>query len=327
MEQQIEEKKVQFGGGGLPLTRRTRIRVIRMDMEFEKTCWRGMVIEHPAGWELAVASGVKEARRCTFADRFYHRLDVTWQEIDFVPQLSLLLDKHRKTAQKQSVKCQDVTGLPAGWEGVVQDTQGGVVVRAARFFAKEKVLAEAALVWPERRDRQLEAAVLERLRPGEKGKEQLWQAMGLSVTIGAEYELQDAKAPVGKTEWEFAAGAGKGKEEALVTVTRLAMPKYWLDGPLRDWLAEQVPATAGQVRQDAVRFNDHRAEQVLSAERIGLIASWRGLRHYRLDVAWLCPTEQRVYHVTCRQRRRDAEVTMPASLRIRCCRAGTGAQG
>ena len=278
-----------------------------------------MEILHPPGWELAVASGVDESRRCTFADRLYHRLDVRWQELDFMPNLSLVLDKYRRRTQAETRKFKELGSAPAGWQGLVQTTmEGSQVVHAVRFFKPERLMAEVALVWPEKRDHGLEAEILAGLRPeGKARSERLWRAMGMSLSLARRFELRTSKAPVGKVEWTFTTGR---KNDVELTVRRIAMPKYWLNGALRDWLADQPPSQNRQIRQDHVRFNAHRAERLFSCGRITPLASLLGRRQYRMDLAWLCPIEDRVYHVTCCQPRRDEDISVPPSLVIRCCR-------
>lgn len=287
-------------------------------------------MRHPAAWELAVASGAGEDRRCTFADREYQRLEVQWRELPFAPKVEILLEKHRRAAQDKSVPCRDLNDLPEGWAGLCQDPplepRRGVVVRAVKAFdlGKTNVLAEVTIVWPAKRDVELEKQILVGVRPAPEGPTKLWRAMGLEVELAKEFNLVEMKAPVGKVEWTFHAG---GKKDARVTVTRLAMPKYWLNGPLRDWLGEQVPVLAEKRREEPCEINSHRGELVLSEQPLHVLASWRGWKRCRLDVAWLCPEQERVYHVLCVQPRRDADLTLPASLRVGCCRAGQSQAG
>ena len=41
---------------------------------------------------------------------------------------------------------------------------------------------------------------------------------------------------------------------------------------------------------------------------------------FRLDAAWQCPRESRLYHVRRTQISRDAEISLPQDLKIHCCR-------
>ena len=292
-------------------------------------------MRHPAAWELAGASGPTEEKRCTFADREFQRLEVLWRELPAMPKVDLLLEKHRKAAQDQKAACRDLAGLPEGWQGFYQEQRQephanrGVVVRAARGFdapeGQAKVLAEATLVWPDGRQADLERRILEGIAPAPQGATRLWRAMGLEVELARAFDLAQMQAPVGKVEWTF--DAEGGETGVKITVARLAMPRYWLDGPLRDWLAAQAPLTAEALRQEACDVNGHRGELALRVQRPDWLWRWRRGRPYRLDVAWLCPAEERVYHITCRQHRPDAALAMPESLRVSCCRAGAPGRG
>ena len=79
----------------------------------ERTCWRGLSVEHPAAWELSLASGAGEPGRIGFADRRYTRLEVAWREVDFVPNLELMMDKYRqrKTRRADEVKFEPLGGM------------------------------------------------------------------------------------------------------------------------------------------------------------------------------------------------------------------------
>ena len=81
-------------------------------MEFDLTCWRGMGIKHPPSWELSTASALGEPGRCAFSDRLYQRLDVRWKSLKYVPNLDLMLKKHRrKESGHDDVKLSDLNGM------------------------------------------------------------------------------------------------------------------------------------------------------------------------------------------------------------------------
>jgi len=292
-----------------------------MQRELERTLWRGMEIGHPPQWELAVASGVDEPGRTAFADRYLHRLDVRWRPLKYVPNLDKMLERHRRKADKdQKLKLSDLTGGPPEWRGVVRQTPGGTVVHAGRFFREARLLVEAAVVWPKKRNRVLENAVLASIRPQgqEKAKRRDWQAMGLSLTAPEGFELRTSAAKVGKVRWEFDTGRRNGPQ---LTVERIALPEYWLTAPLREWLGEQLGGEWKQVRQDPASFGPHRGERLLSRVKLGPLDSLRGRRRLRVDAAWQCPVEGRVYHVSYVKTCRAEELSLPAGFAVRCCRA------
>jgi len=278
-----------------------------------------MQVDHPAHWELAWASGPDEPGRLTFADRRYHRLDLRWQPLRFIPRLELLLTKYRQAKKGEEVEILDLDPCPSPWQGVVRRTDDGQVVRAVRFFRDARRLVETTVVWPGSRDPRVEERILTSVRPQEaQSGRLLWQAMGVSLRLGEEFRLQQHSAKVGCISWDFAAGRKKTLRE--LRVERIALPEFWLDKPMREWLEEQLPSEYEPLRQEMVIIGRHRAERLISSAKAGRLTFLRGVRQYRLDLGWLCPTESRVYHVTYRLTSPDQDLALPASFELTCCR-------
>ena len=288
-----------------------------MTAELVETSWRRMRVSHPADWEMAVASGLEEPGRCAFADRHYQRLDVRWCPVTYVPNLDLILTKYRQRAN-EGLDLRELTGAPSQWRGLEHKTKAGWIAHAGRFFREVRWLTEVTIVWPGRRDRRLENQILESIHPeSPQADPRLWQAMGLSVVLGRDFELHSSWAPIGRVRWVFRTADKHGPELAI---ERLAMPDAWLDVPLRDWLAAQVPLAAHTRRQEMTIYNSHRGERLITWSRAGRLASLRGRRKVRLDMAWLCPVENRLYRISLTEVTRDEEVSLPGHLAVRCCR-------
>lgn len=289
-----------------------------MEPTLDRTSWRGMQIDHPHDWELSVASGVDEPGRLKFVDRLYERLDVRWKPLTYVPDLQKALEKYRPDADRKA-KVSDLSGAPQPWQGIVRKLPKGTVVHAGRFFRNVRWLVEATVLWPRRRNTELERTILASVQPLDPRAPVLtWQASGLSLVLGREFDLQTNQARVGRVAWTFTARAKGGPE---LTVERLAMAQYWLRQPLRDWLVEELPDRHEVIRQHVMDANGHRGEALISRGRVGRVASLRGLKEIRLDAAWQCPLEARVYHVRLKEISRDEEISLPQDLQIRCCRA------
>jgi hypothetical protein len=286
-----------------------------MATALDRTCWRGLKVDHPPHWEIARASDRDQPGRCTFSDRHYHRLDLQWRKVDYVPNLELMLEKYRLGDKGEQ---RNLSPLPTvgPWRGLLRKTDEGHVTHAMRAFAPQRLQVEATMVWPDRRDEQLEAAILASVAVDD-GQERLWQAMGISLSLSGQFDLRENTSKVGKVAWEFATSDKRGP---VLTVERVAMPEFWLKGTLREWLVHELPLRAEVVRQDAIPFNAHRADQIVSRSSISAFRTLQGIRQARLELTWLCPVENRVYHVIVTQPRRDEELSIPPSLTIRCCR-------
>lgn len=285
----------------------------------DRTCWRGLALDHPAAWELARISGPNEPARLTFSDRRYHRLDVKWLQLTRKPNLDGMLDKHRRRTSKQTrTEIRDLPNPPDPWHGIVRDAPDGQVVHVARFFNDRRWLVEAVLIWPDTRDDALQRRVLESFEAEARDADpRLWQAMGLSITLDRQFGLHECRADVGRVTWEFQTSERRSPE---LTVERLAMPEHWLDGSLRDWLRGQKPEDHRLTREGLVHVNGHRGYELLSWAKVTPIASLRGYKRVRYEQAWQCPSEGRVYHIVLTQIRRQAELTLPGALEVRCCR-------
>jgi hypothetical protein len=98
------------------------------------------------------------------------------------------------------------------------------------------------------------------------------------------------------------------------------MPDCWLNEPLEAWAVEQLPPRHVAVTSGETTFNGHAARRLLSRAKGNLAAAIRRRRPLRLDVAWLCEAENRLYHVTFSRLSRTEEVELPGSLVVRCCR-------
>jgi len=281
-----------------------------------------MRVDHPSQWEVSRISGLDEPGRCTFSDRFHQRLDLCWRPLKYVPNLELMLEKYRPTKDdKATVRCLD--DGPEHWQGLVRRPKEGTVVHAMRFFVEQRLFAEATIVWSGRRDVNLERAVLDSVQPQETNTPQRhWRAMGIDMSIASRFELHKSAAKVGRVTWRF---RDASKPPAELVVERIAMPEYWLGTSLADWLAEQVPAKLERVRDEPFICNGHRGQQLFSECRAPGLAGLRGVRQLRLDAAWLCPVENRVYHLELSRQGKQNELSFGQDIQVHCCTATAGA--
>lgn len=282
----------------------------------ERTCWRGMQMEHPAEWELALASGLEEEGRCVFADRYFQRLDVRWKNLKYVPDMKLMLEKFRQKTQEK-LEISDLKGAPEPWQGVVRKAPTGCTVNAGRFFKEQRLLVEATIVWPRKRDTGQENLILKSIAPQENKESLHWRAFGIDLLMPRRMDLLTSNARVGRITWTF--GQPKKSLPRLV-VERIAMPDYWLRQSLGDWLAQELPLRCKKIKDGPFSFNGHDGRMLLSRTKISTVSSLRGLRRIRLDAAWKCPKEDRVYRVAYMERKRERALNLPADFQMACCK-------
>ena len=280
---------------------------------FERTCWRGIEVSHPAEWEPGFLCGPDVSGRCVFVDRRFQRLEVQWRRVPREPDVTQMYDRLRRSFRDRPTSA--LTGV-TGWRGLVRHEEDGCIVHAGRHFADARCLVQAVLVWPQRRDRQVERAVLESIAPQDKGPAAEWRALGLSASVPSNYELASCSNQVGRVTWEF---HRRGRGLAGMSIERMAMEKYWLKTSLGDWLKTQLPPGYRPGRELSVNFGAHRGPQ-LHSRRTNPLRWLLGLRISRVDLAWSCPTTGMVFRVGMWQRTRG-DIDSPAHLQLHCCRA------
>jgi hypothetical protein len=283
-------------------------------MAFAHTSWAGIELDHPAEWELFRVVRKADRWRCGFTDRTHQRIDMRWRKLDYVPSLAKMLERYQEKEKKEQTA--PLTGQTAGWMGTIRQTEGGSVVNAGTFLEEAMVLVEMILVWPGKRDQELENVVLRSVRPMEvKNGTRLWQAMGLKARMSQEYDIVEYTAEAGRVEWVMGKGA---KPRQKVAMERLAMPKYWLKGTLSRWL---------RTREQKWQVLEEWNQNVSGHEAAGQRASSRGLlvdslllkKKVKTEMAWLCDKEQRVYRLACMATQRQSELALPDDVEIICC--------
>ncbi len=283
-------------------------------MELDCTIWRDVKLEHPVDWELFRMNRKDDRWRCCFADRYHQRLDLRWRRLKYVPDLNKMLERHHE--KEKADKTTVLQGQPEGWLGTVRQTEGGWIVNAGKFFENAKLLVEIVVVWPGKRDRSLENRILQGIRPAESESGlKLWKAMGMRVRLSEQYDIIEFKAEAGRVEWIFGKERKRGPR---VAIERIAMPKYWLRGTLDKWLMSQSGEWKIMSRSKEV-INGHEAA-VQKAQTRGLLVDSLVLkRKVKVEKAWLCEKEQRVYKVSCGATQRSLDIDVPEDVMVYCC--------
>jgi hypothetical protein len=288
-----------------------------MPQPLDLTCWRGLKITHPAQWELSLATGPDEPAQCVFSDRLHQRLDVRWRPVRQPFDLDPLLDKYRPPEGAQVRKLD----LPDPWRGLLRQTPEVAIVHAARFFKPVRLLAEASIVWPQKRDEATEARILADMSFVDPDLAVWpWRALGLRAQVPSEFALKSASSRVGRVTWQF---SGPPRTRQTLTIERLAMPDYWLKGTLGDWLRGELPenskfpAGARPGGKPPLTCREP-SEQLLSVSPAGTLAFLGGVRLVRIDAAWRCVAEDRVYHTALTQPSRKRQLDWPRELVVHC---------
>ncbi len=287
-----------------------------METGFQHLAWRGLEVDHPETWELIRASPIGQDPEIALADRRYERLTLGWRWLQNEPNVRKLVeDARRKDGRKE------VYALEApvdGWKGVWEPIgHAGTRVHAGRYFAERHLWVEMALVWPGDRDLRVERHILDSLQPSDTtAAERLHQAMGLKVYVSRPFDLVAFEAICGQTVWTFADTASGARLPSL-TVRRIALPGYWLRLPLGEWIRGQLAPRTRILREERGTHNRHEAVDVFSAHPGRLRDRLRRRRIGRHDRAWICPIENRLYHITLE---REAEMVAPEGYKIECCR-------
>lgn len=297
-----------------------------MPNDMTTTCWRGLSIEHPTEWEMSFASSFDAPKRCSFSDRRSERLDVRWRPLKAVPNLDHMIERYRDKAPKNrdDVRLEVIEDLPAPWSGLLQKGPDGKVLYAGRFFAEQRILVEVTLAWPKRRHTSLEARCLGGIAPLPTDVDATrWRAMGMDVSVPAEFDLVEHSSKVGRQHWVFEDPARNG---ATLMFDRYAMVETWLKTPIQSWLETQLPH-GRVIRRTGQRIHGHMAERLLSRRRHGTLSSLRGVAILRVDLAWTCPMDTRLYHIIFERPARGEDLDLPACFDVKCCQLVPVPQG
>ena len=280
---------------------------------YSRTSWHGVSLAHPADWELTSATVARGPCRLVFADRRCERMTVRWQTMKYVPNLARALEQR----EKADGKTRELRDLPPGWRGVLATGENGATVHAGRFFDGVRVLLEVILAWrdawePETANRIFSLADVD----AGKGATMAWEAMGIRADIPRGYRMVRFCSEVGLVEWTFRAEGDKGGDLSLA---RLGVPNYWLKAPLAKWMESQLEK--GRMVSDtrAIVRNGHPGAEVVSRAAVKGWERLTGRQNVQCDAAWLCPVENRVYHLRYGEVRAGGRPVPPAALHVECC--------
>ncbi len=289
-----------------------------MEVKYNRTCWQGIHIEHPADWEICNAGGNREKGSIFFGDRRKKRLQVFWRKLDYSPNLEMLVDKPRVVDEDEDVEWRKV-GLLEGWVGLLEKKGGASVLHCGGFFEESAMLVEAVLFWPHGRNIEGERKILSSIEVHEpdEGQNEFWQAMGIEASVPNEYGFSGFESQPGKTVWKFEKRGDKG---TFINIERLGIPDYWLRASLTKWLEARLEYGSSIRSRRSVKWNGHDAVSIVSTATAIGFKRLKGMYRVSLSLGWKCETEDRVYRIYMETNSRDYRISLPEGLQVMCCK-------
>lgn len=319
--------------------------------KWSRTCWRGIELNHPPAWEITATTAGTTPARLIFSDRYSERLTVQWRKLNAMPDLKRVLDRQRN----RDTTIEEATDLPSGWVGTVQpldqestpkqpeetkiekkysaetDKKGrkktaltqSVITHLGRFFQEDGILIEVILSWPDSYDKSLEAVILESIKPIPANlKNVMWEGMGIRADVPKSYTIESIGSQNGLMEWNLS-----DTPKRILKIQRMALPDYWLKSSLSAWLKNEVAKEVDITNVRDIEFNGHKAVEIISRQRTALLKRLIGWRNYRVDIAWLCELENRVYRMQHTTSRHAGKAFIPHDMQIICCRKDVAVEG
>jgi len=281
--------------------------------------WRNFRIELPDQWEMLQFSRDFQSGRCAFADRYQFRVELNWRGASAPPDFDRMIADYM-------IKLKDEKGMTDArrvrvglWEGLEGRIGAILSSRFGRFFSNESCMIEIVLLWPESKDRGLEQAILDSVReePERNGRFRRWRAFGMDLLASKELGLETCRIEPGYAGMTFGTTDSSTRSEKF---ERLGVVSHWLKGTVKEWLCEQTPSDVGGRKYTSRPDSGHEIETV-DGEILGKrLRRWlRGPDRYRA-AAWICPEDERLYHISCRGPAGDTFAgSVPAGERLSCC--------
>lgn len=258
-------------------------------------CWRHFALQLPSEWELLSFTKDDQLGRCTFADRYQHRLQFIWSVVENTPNRKRLLADYLKAAEAQLEGGEAPLRVRRGvWDGVVARIGDVLSSRFWGYFPGERCLIELVFLWPKTRDAQLEQAILRSVQetPVDADGFRRWRAFGMDMRVPTEYRLERCVVRPGYALLEF---VDPKQARSRVQFERIGMVQRWLTLPLAKWLSERIPKTVAARASATVNEAGHTVESV-----VGVLPRWNYERLLgRAAPYWacatICPDDGRLY--------------------------------
>jgi hypothetical protein len=254
--------------------------------------WRNFKFQLPDDWEMLQFSRNMDQGRCTFADRYQYRLEMSWRRTPGPPDFERMLSDYSSKLEEEGVeKLHSVRSEQ--WQGIEGRMAGRVTSRYGRFFGRESCLVELVFIWPQCKDAGLEGKVLASVReqPLHDNRLLRWKAFGMDMLVSPQLVLQTCSVQPACVEMSF----GNGMAEKAEHFSRRGMVCEWLKQPLGQWLRGTVPDGVDVAVASAMERAGHGIQLVVGEKKAAGVRRIAGGR-IRYDAwAWICPHDGRLY--------------------------------
>lgn len=282
-------------------------------LPWESIIWNGIALSIPSNWEMLQFSRNPEQGRCAFADRYQFRLELNWRQVDGPPDFDRMLSDYSAQLEKD--------GMPAGQKlqhGEWQGLEGSSITRWGRYMEEGGMLIELVFPWPEAREIDGEAAVLDSLSLLHAGEptRQRWRAFGMDLSLSDQLELAHCDVRPAHAEWVF----HDRKARTIEHFTRRGMVSEWLEEPVTDWLKSVVGSG-----QRAVEYEQSAATIAVGRHTIATLSGTQRLsvvpprKTHITASAWICPNDGRLYSVIAKRSSTRSNGAAEHSSQLSCC--------
>lgn len=285
----------------------------------QRWVWRNIAIALPGKWEMLQFSRDADRGRCAFADRYQFRCEMNWRAVPGPPDFERMMSDYRTKLEESGVD--EPKALRLGeWQGVEGTKDGLLTTRYGNYLPKENCLIELVLIWPDKKQPELEQRIVASVReePALANGARRWQAFGIEACVHSEVAASLERCSVEPAHADLVfRNRAKQREERFA---RRGLVSQWLDGTVGDWLRWWLPRDFQMESQTAAVVAGHRLFLMT-----GTRWSWGIRRVFRQRLrcqaaAWICPQDERLYSVGLISRRsRALPDARAAAAKLSCC--------
>jgi hypothetical protein len=282
----------------------------------ESWIWRNFRLELPADWEMLQFSRDPAHGRCAFADRYRYRLEFNWRQVPGAPDFDRMIGDYRARLASSGDGAEVIDRTVGAWRGFCVIQEKDSTTRFGAYFVEGGCLVELVFLWPGAPEEQLERAILRAFAPEPETRTgaRRWRAFGLDLCVPPSFSFSTCTVQPALAHLEFAGP----RAPVRWSFRRLGLVPRWLKIPVGDWLAAQASDRIRPARRSVLDAVGHRLEKI-EADFIphGLLKA-RGLYD---AAAWICPMDQRLYHLERIRVRSDSAAPAPPHHVLSCCEA------